>query len=240
MLFGGGCSSDSVASSTHERQALPAGTAEVTPLYADQDGDWIHNASALEDGLRHFYDETGIMPYLYILPNGSVTSIEELSGIATQVYDQLFTDEAHFVLVFCDQNDGSFLASYAIGQQADTIMDSEAIGILSQYLEANYNNYSISEEEIFSRTFASTADRIMEVTPSPAIPIAICLAVIVVVAVVAYLIIKKRNDQRREAERMEQILNTPLESFEDDAVEDLAEKYEQSDPDPVKKYDKVW
>ena len=82
-----------------------------THLYfTDEDGDWIHDPAKLERGLRHFYEETGVQPYVYILPNGSVRSYQELQSIAQEKYDELFTDQAHFVLVFCDDGNGRFNA----------------------------------------------------------------------------------------------------------------------------------
>ena len=105
----------------------------------------------------------------------------------------------------------------------------DAIAILADYLDRYYNDYSISEEEIFSKTFADTGERIMTVTRSPLPVIAVCIAV-VVVAVLVFITLKKRREQReREQQRAEKILNTPLEKFGDQAVEDLADKYEDTE-----------
>lgn len=109
---------------------------------------------------------------------------------------------------------------------AKSVMDDEAVGILADYLDRYYSDYSISEEEIFSNAFAKTGERIMTVTRSPVVPVAVCAAV-VVVAVLVFLTLKKRREQReREQKRAEEILKTPLEKFGDQEVEDLAKKYE--------------
>lgn len=110
-----------------------------------------------------------MQPYLYILPNGATTSTQDLSRQAEKLYDQLFTDEGHFLLVFCDDGYGSFHCGYTVGSQAKTVMDDEAVGILADYLDRYYSDYSLSEEEIFSKTFSSTATRIMTVTQSPVV-----------------------------------------------------------------------
>ena len=108
-------------------------------------------------------------------------------------------------------------------------MDDEAIAILADYLDRYYNDYSISEEEIFSKAFADTGERIMTVTKSPLPVIAVCVAV-VVVAVLIFIALKKRREQReREQKRAEEILKTPLEKFGDQEIEDLADKYENQD-----------
>lgn len=226
--FGGGCSSDDIARSTVAREALPADAALVTPYYTDADGDWIRTPRALEDGLSRFHDQTGVWPYVYILPNGTAASTEQLAQYADELYGELFDDEAHFLLVFCDDGHGSFNAGYAVGSQAKTVMDSEAVAVLADYLDRYYNDQSLSEEQIFSKAFADTGTRIMTVTKSPLVPLAVCAAVVIVAIVIA-LIVKRRRDQReRESQRMEQILSTPLDTFGDQETENLARKYESA------------
>ena len=235
-LGGGGCSSANVPASTVERTALPAGSVNETGYFTDEDGDWIHDPAKLERGLRHFYEETGVQPYVYILPNGSVRSYQELQSIAQEKYDELFTDQAHFVLVFCDDGNGRFNAAYWAGAMTGSVLDDEAINIFKAYLSQNYDDMSLSEEEIFSDAFADTADRIMTVTPSPLPIIAVCAAVIIVAVVVFLIVRNRRLAKQREAERMQEILNTPLESLADAELADLEKKYAQagaSDAPPV-------
>ncbi|WP_160325135.1 hypothetical protein [Adlercreutzia muris] len=227
-LGGGSCSGADIPRSTVERTALAPGSANETGYFTDEDGDWIHDPAKLERGLRHFYEETGVQPYVYILPNGSVRSYQELQSIAEEKYSELFTDQAHFVLVFCDDGSGRFNAAYWAGAQTGSVLDDEAINIFKGYLSQNYDDMSLSEEEIFSKAFADTADRIMEVTPSPLPIIAVCGAVIIVAVVVFVIVRNRRLARQREAERMEQILSTPLESFADGELEDLEKKYTAS------------
>ncbi len=227
VVFSGGCSG-SVPDSTVDRTALPAGAAEQTAFYTDEDGDWVHNAQVLETGMRHFYDETGVWPYVYILPNGSVRSSQQLTDMAEELYGELFSDDAHFILVFCDNGQGGYNCGYYGGQQARSVLDDEAVQILAAYLESNYNDYSLSEEQIFSNTFSQTADHIMSKTVNPTIPVAIVGGVVVVAIIVVLLIKRGRDAKRAEAERMERILNTPLDRFGDKDLEELEKKYESA------------
>lgn len=221
LLSGGG---GSIARSTVARDKLPASAVQETAYFTDE-GSWFGNAGRLESGMKEFYKQTGVQPYLYLLPNGTTRSVSELTRKAEELYPQLFKDEGHFLLVFCDDNYGSYNCGYTVGTQAKTVMDQEAIGILADYIDRYYNDSSVSEEEIFSKAFAKTGERIMTVTKSPIVPIAICIAVIVV-AVVIFVTLKQRRAQReREQKRAEEILKTPLEKFGDQEVEDLAEKY---------------
>lgn len=223
-------SGDDIQKSTWQREALPASAVVETSYYTDEGG-WFSNRSQLESGMKSFYKKTGVQPYLYLLENGAVTSTSELTDMAEALYPELFTDEGHFLLVFCDDDNGSYNCGYVVGSQAKTVMDDEAIAILADYLDRHYNDYSITEEEIFSNTFAETAARIMTVTKSPLPTVAVCTTVVVVAALV-FITLKKRREQReQEQKRAEEILKTPLETFGDRTVEDLAKKYESEQND---------
>ena len=218
----------SIQASTYAREPLPASAVTETAYYTDEAG-WFSNPSQLEEGMRQFYRETGVQPYLYLLPNGSVTSVSALTDLAEELYPQLFTDEGHFLLVFCDDGYGSYHCGYTVGAQAKTVMDEEAIAVLADYLDRYYSDYSIREEEVFSNAFAATGERIMTVTKSPLAVAAMCGAA-VVVAVLVFILLRKRQEQReRERRRTEEILKTPLEKFGDQDAEDLADKYEEQE-----------
>ena len=225
------------------RTKLDSGDVSKTAYYTDEDGDWIHSASKLEKGLSHFFDKTGVQPYVYILKNGSETSVDALNKKSSDLYDQLFSDEGHFLLVFCDAGDGTFNCGYTIGTKARTVMDDEALGVLEEELNNAYNNAS-TDEEVFSDAFYNTADTIMKAADSEAKSAAtgkVALVVVGVAAVggIAYVVVrnKKKADAERK-ERADQILNTPLEKFgdadnptSDKNVEDLASKYEDKSGD---------
>ncbi|MDO4271354.1 MAG: hypothetical protein Q4C72_10605, partial [Eubacteriales bacterium] len=226
LLMGGG--GGGIAKSTVAREKLPASAVSETAYYTDEDGDWIRHQSRLENGLKRFYKQTGVQPYVYILPNGETTSVSELTERAETLYPQLFKDEGHFLLVFCDDNRGSYNCGYTVGSQAKTIMDNEAVGILADYLDRYYDSAD-TEEEVFSLAFEKTGERIMTVTKSPVVPVAVCIAV-VIVAILIFVAVKKHREQReREQKRAEEILKTPLEKFGDQDVEDLAKKYQDKD-----------
>ena len=228
------CSTDYAeqGASTVVREPLPAGSVHKTAYYTDEDGDWIHDASELESGLRAFYDKTGVQPYVYILPNGTTASVSQLTSAAERAYDQLFDDEGHFLLVFCDDGNASYNCGYASGSLAAQVMDSEAIDILSEQIERAYNDYSLSEEEIFSEAFSRTADLIMgaaerQQTSDTMAKVGLAVVAVVVIGGIAYVVIKRRRDaEEARRKQAEEILNTPLEKFGDDDIEDLADKYE--------------
>ena len=230
-----GGSSDSVTKSTVQREALPASAVTETAYYTDEAG-WISNKNELTSGMKDFYKRTGVQPYLYILNdlNGSTTpSTTELQQFAEQEYDKLFTDEGHFLLVFCDTGSGSYNCGYAVGSQAKTIMDSEAVSVLADYLDRYYSS-DMEDEEFFSTAFQKTGERIMTVTKSQTPTVIIVFVIAAAVVVVVFLLYrwreKARAEKRRRDKEMEDILQTPLDKFSDeDEAENLAKKYEKKD-----------
>ena len=217
------------------REKLPASAVTKTDYYTDADGDWIHSAGRLLDGLEEFYERTGVQPYVYILPNGQTTSGSELQSTSDALYDELFSDEGHLLLVFCDAGDGTFNCGYTVGTAASAIMDSEALGILADELDYAYNNVD-TDEEVFSDAFSKTAERIMAAAEDEERDQTFLVAAGVVAVVVAagfgiaYVVKRRKAKEAEEKERMEEILNTPLEKFGDKDVEDLADKYEDDGP----------
>lgn len=204
-----------------------------TDYYTDEAG-WISNKNQLTSGMKDFYQRTGVQPYLYILRdyNGSTTpSTTQLQQFAEQEYDKLFTDEGHFLLVFCDTGSGSYNCGYAVGSQAKTIMDSEAVSVLADYLDRYYSS-NMEDEEFFSTVFQKTGERIMTVTKSQAPMVIIVIVIAGAVVAVVFLLYrwreKARQEKRRRDKEMEDILQTPLEQFgNEDEAENLAKKYEK-------------
>ncbi len=248
--FGSGYAHSSYATSasTTVREKLSSSDVSKTGWYTDEDGDWIHSESRLTPGLSHFYDKTGVQPYVYILANGSETETSVLTEKAEQLYDQLFEDEGHFLLVFCDNGEGSFNCGYVVGSKARTVIDDEAVTCIIEDLDYAYNAAD-TDEEVFSDAFYAAGDEIMAATDNQQKrdtggKVALAVVGVVVVGGIAYLVVRKRKAAEAERKkRADEILNTPLEKFgeqdsptSDKNVENLASKYEGNDgpPDPTK------
>jgi hypothetical protein len=232
-----GYETSSYTESSTVRTKLDSSDVSKTGWYTDEDGDWVHTASKLTKGLEHFYDKTGVQPYVYILKNGSSTSTSELNEKSQTLYDELFSDEGHFLLVFCDDGNGSYNCGYTAGSKAATVMDSEAISTLQIQLELAYATAD-SDEEVFSDAFYNTADSIMagaenQATEERNKTAGMIVGGIVVVGAVVFFVVRQRKkaaDEKRK--RADEILNTPLEKFGTQggkSVEDLASKYEGND-----------
>jgi uncharacterized membrane protein len=236
MLLGGGSSYDSASSSgsitasSIAREPLPKGSVNETDYYTDELG-WIGNQTKLIEGMRYFYQETGVQPYLYLTDtiNGThYPTSAELEDFAGTLYDELFTDEAHLLLVFFEYDNG-YMNWYITGNQAKTVVDMEGGDILLDYIDRYYYDTSLSEEEFFSKSFVDAADRMMEVTTSPWVTVGI-IGTVALLALILFLWWRAAVKRKREKEReTQEILNTPIEKFGETEAEKLAKKYDNND-----------
>lgn len=214
--------SEGITTSTIQREPLPVDSVNETPYYTDK-LEWIGNETILLRGMKNFYRATGVQPYLYITDNVKgvhIDSIKPLEEYANELYDQLFTDEAHLLLMFYEY-DGDYATYYLCGSQAKTVIDREAGDILLDYIDKFYYDDTLGDEEYFSKAFDLTAKRIMKKEFSPWIMI-----FILAIAVLALMFWKHRSKQKLLKAALDaRILETPLEKFEDRELEDLANKY---------------
>ena len=221
---------------TKERTKL-MGVVNKTEWYDDQIG-WISSRNVLISGLEDFYNQTGIQPYVLFVPysptywNGSTLNANVADNYLEQVYNNNFSDEAHFIFAYFEcyndsksEMNGEF--RYLSGYSADTIMDNEAINILWGYFEKNYYNTSLSIEKMISNTFSETAKAIMSKPTNfwDFAKIAIIVVAIIVVCIIVYHVIKSKHQREKEKEKYkEEILSKPLETFGNDTSE-LEDKY---------------
>lgn len=224
-------SSSGLTKSTVAREALPPGSVNETDYYKDELG-WIENKTELLNGLKYFYQKTGVQPYVYITNtiNGShYPSAADIEKYANDLYDKLFTDEAHLLLVFFEYTPSDYRDYYVTGTQAKTVIDTEAGDILLDYLDKYYYVSSMSESEFFGKSFSDSADRIMTVTKSPWINVFLMfgLALLVIVLFVWWRYIKRQKEI--EAKRTKEILDTPIERFGNTEAQDLAKKYDDNE-----------
>ncbi len=239
MLSGGGSTSYStteITKNTTERTAL-AGVVNKTDWYRDDIG-WISDKSDLISGLEHFYNKTGVQPYLLLIPySDQLWSGSDLNSTAAEqyldaFYEQNFTDEGHFILAYfqCERDSKSEVNGefrYWYGYAVNSIMDTEAQDIMEGYHFQNYDDLSLSFEEMISETFSETADSIMSKPTNgwDFAKFAVIPLVIAIVAVCGFYGYKLFVKRRREKEEyVKDILDQPLETFGTDTSE-LEEKY---------------
>lgn len=224
-----GQDSNSITKSTIRREPLPKGAVTETDYYTDNLG-WIGNQTTLLVGMKNFYAKTGVQPYLYITDNidGNYAPTDaDAEVFANQLYDQLFKDEAHFLLIFYEYN-GNYHTWYLSGNQAKTVMDTEAVDILLDYVDRYYYYSNLTDEEMFSKAFNDAGERIMTVETSPWIPVLIVVGVLAILVVIFIWWRQNKKQKKLEAQQNEAILQTPLDTFGSNQADDLAKKYDNN------------
>ena len=195
-----GGSSAEIQTSTIHRERLNSGSLVNVGWYTDN-LDWIRDPDKLEKGLAYFYKRTGVSPYLYLTEDVSGVldpTQAQLDAFAGELYDTLFRDEAHFLVVF-QEHDGVYNTRYVCGLEARAVMDDEACEILLDYLDAYYFG-DYDDEEYFAKAFTDAADRIMD-TKVPARVYVTGTAVVIGIGVLVWLVWKKLRDRREERVR---------------------------------------
>lgn len=222
-----------ITKSTIQREKLPAEyVSETDYFYDNMEDPWVNSPQKLEQGLKQFYKETGVQPYLYLtdtIDGSSAPTDEQMAAFAEQLYDSTFKDEGHLLVIFQEYHgDGRYFVYCLAGKQAKGVFDNEAREILFDYIDAYYYS-DLNTEEFFSTAFTKTAERMMAVTKetNPVIIIAILMSA-VAVAVIAFKWWKARKKQKNiEAEHMERVLKTDLNEIKTDStIQDLENKYE--------------
>lgn len=225
----GGSSGTDITKSTIQREALPKGAVTETGYVTDELG-WIRSESKLTAGMKDFYQKTGVQPYLFLTDtvNGeNRPSSDDMDTYANRLYDELFTDEAHVLVLFHEYDPGRYSTWYVCGSQAKTVIDSEAADILLDCLDRYYYEDSLEDEAYFSKAFQEAGKRIMKVEKS-LWPGVLGIFGILGILGLGYFWWKKSKEQKnREAEQTERMLNTPLETFGDTEVENLKKKYDE-------------
>lgn len=153
------------AETESDNQYSEAAVPTVAEYFTDKMG-WIKQADVLNAGMEAFFKKTGVKPYLYLTDNingNTEPSDEEMDAFAGDLYDKLFTDENHFLLVFQEYGD-YYMTWYVSGGDAAEIMDEEAANIVLDYVDEYYSS-DMGEEEYFSNVFSMAAGKIMETRP---------------------------------------------------------------------------
>ena len=224
-------------------EPLPSSSVVKTPYYSDEDGGWITSQNQLVEGMRAFHDKTGVQPYLHILPDGASASASDLARRAQGLYGELFEDEAHFLVAFCDDGRGSFLFGYAVGEEARELVGEEEIAAFEEKFAEGYYAYATHafEEKMFSDAFekagavamgeSGAAERLgaaLGAFVGFALVFLASVALLCVAALYVYALVKRRKNRE---ERIGRLMSQPLRKFNDAHVERLARKYE--DPDAL-------
>lgn len=218
-------SDDSDVTSTINREKIENPIPYDNNCIKDELG-YVENTSKLSKNLKNFYNKTGIQPYIYLKSyDETLTSDSQKDNYAQNWYEQNIDNEDTFLFVYYEDQDPNEIGymAYVNGKQVTSVMDSEAVNIFWNYIDRYRTDDSLSTVEVFTKTFNSTANTIMEKsTTSNDIIKIICIIVgiIIVIGGIIYILRMKFKRDKEKAKETVEILKTPL-----DKSDELRDKY---------------
>lgn len=218
-------SDDSDVTSTINREKIENPIPYDNNCIKDELG-YVENTSKLSKNLKNFYNKTGIQPYIYLKSyDETLTSDSQKDNYAQNWYEQNIDNEDTFLFVYYEDQDPNEIGymAYVNGKHVTSVMDSEAVNIFWNYIDRYWTDDSLSTVEVFTKTFNSTANTIMEKsTTSNDIIKIICIIVgiIIVIGGIIYILRMKFKRDKEKAKETVEILKTPL-----DKSDELRDKY---------------
>ena len=230
LIFGGGSrqngGTDSITVSTINREPLGAEACVESPYWYEDQAGWGIRESRILPGLRTFYQETGVQPYVIIADSingkGGDLTEEEAEAYLKETYDSLFDDEGHLIFLFLEYSANDYVQYLYMGNQASAVIDSEAEEIIYDYADHYYTS-DLADDEYFSTVFEKSAERIMRKTTTAndvKLRTVTIIGAAAVIGLIGYLIVKRQKAAAAEAEERRKILETPVQKMEDEELKD--------------------
>lgn len=219
-----------VPASTYNREKITPSQPFNKNCVQDQIG-WFSNTASAGNGLRNFYDKTGVQPYvLFAKYNPKLTTDKEKQAWADQWFEtHVHNEDAVLFTYFADQDTENSVGymDLTIGKRAGTVMDQQAQEIFWTYLD-QYWYSDRSTDDAVVQAFNSSADRIMTKTTTQQdvtkwIIVAVIVVLIVASIIVALIIMFKRK--REHEEYVERMVTTPLET----SADPILQKYDHDE-----------
>lgn len=222
FVLGAVASNASANKETFEKVNL-SGTKNVG--YATDEINGASGVRLTEDACEEFYDTVGVPIYFYTEEyyDGS----DEVA-YAEELYDTLFQDENHLLMVYCDNLD---IWSYCSGSNVPTTMvNAEA---LLNHMEKYWFDYSLSYDEVLAKSVSAYQKSLTGSGSDGAgfFSMLLFIAGGVMLVIGVYTFVSKGKEAERYEEeaktlQAEILLSKPLETFGNQEINDLKNKYD--------------
>ena len=193
--------------------------------YVQNEG-FLEETSLLESVCHEFYLETGIPLFFY-----TVTEYEgktsNCDAYTEQLYDSLFKDENHVLIAIYDNVNWW---SWKSGDNVADIMDSEEDTFFNQ-MEYYWDNDQLNNYEVLAYSVEDFQEKLLNSGNGGRFGVLLCVvgAVILLVGIIKF-VNKGKEAKRYEEEaktlQAEILLSKPLETFGNQEVENLKDKYD--------------
>ncbi len=213
-----------------EREKLESGLCKESSQWIDDELGWLRSQSTVRNGMKDFYDQTGVQPYLIITDNingkGRDVTDSEVEAYLEDIYDSLYSDEGHMIFLFDEYSESQYLRYLYVGSAAKSVMDSSAEEIFLNLADRYYEDYTLSDDEYFAKIFTESANVLMkDYTANTRSRTMITVILVIAIAIVVILLIVRQiqASKTKEAEHMKDILNTDIGASP--SQEELLKKY---------------
>lgn len=209
-----------IPDSTVNRKALEDPAPFQNDCIIDELG-WFDDGSdmgAASRRMQHFYNKTGVQPYVVLkeyMPG--MDTDEQKEYYAQTWYDVNIDNEDTFLYMYFAEEDPDQIGYmvYVNGKRVTSIMDSEAVNIFWAVVD-RYWETDMPTGDMFASIFIETADRIMEHTTTTKdvakyVMISVCLLIIGGTLVVV-MVLRRKHEKERNAET-ERILKVSLDDM---------------------------
>ena len=205
--------------STIHREMLDKSKVVVSDYYDDR-LNWFVSGTKIKNGMKYFFDKTGVQPYLLITDNiegKSNSTTDDMDTYLNNLYNKLFKDEQHIILLYFD-NGSRWDTRLFCGITSQVVMDSEASEILLSYVDY-YATSDMEDDDYFNTVFRKSADKIMTVSTNKYDVLKVLVYIIGIITALVLLVVA-RKIKLKALKKKQEILDTPL-------VDTLLNKYEK-------------
>lgn len=216
-----------------ERFKLETGNAFDNNCIDDQLG-WFDSTTTAAAGLKKFWEETGVQPYIIIkADDGTLTSDAEKEEWLKEFYNEnIAPRQDAFVYCYFYENGEELTGvpnymAYASGTQTSSVMDALAVDIFWGYID-RYWTTDMSTDEVFTNAFTDTGKAIMHVstTGKDLVKYVLIIVIAIIVSVTLMKLAKVWfKDRREKAAEDERILKADIGSVKINTTQDLEDKY---------------
>lgn len=226
----------SIPPSTVTRERLAGGS--FTQDCVRDDIGWIRDdgstVSKVGSSLRHFWDKTGVQPYVALVPYSRETSTSQGRwDYADWLYEEWVGREDAMLAVYFDaqydNEDGDW--EVVCGRMADSVMDDEALDIMYSLIDRYWFDLSYTVPQAIENAFHDTGDRIMEKTTNGFDVMKVVVIFAIVVAAIIGIIVIMNTRRKHERERAQETVDIlqagqNQQTFGDQEMQDLMDRYD--------------
>jgi len=201
------------------------GTVDVGYTY---DNGFTEGSGMTEAACNEFYLKTGIPLYFYTVKEYD-KAVSTCDNYTIGLYSGLFKDDNHVLIAYYDNVNWW---SWAIGDQVEKYMSESDVNDLLDEIDYYWDDYSLTNDQVLAKGIASYQEKLTAVKDGGnGLATLLIIAGLVLLVVGIYRFINYGSDVKKyeeEAKKLEReiILSKPLETFGNQEVENLKDKYD--------------